>query len=76
MRRAEKKAAERHTERMSAASSELVSELDLVSVEGDVFTEIAERPEEAEVEEATIFPFNSLDNECTSVRLHIDSLRG
>lgn len=70
MRRAEKKAAERHTERMSAASSELVSELDLVSIEGDAFEHIAEVPEEGEEEEeeTTVFPFNGLSSECTHVR--------
>ena len=63
LRRAEKKAAERSQERMSVASSEVVSELDLISNEGDALSETPV----IEEEESPIFMH--LRNDCVQVAL-------
>ena len=61
LRRAEKKAAERSQEKMSVASSEVVSELDLISNEGDALSEIPV----IEEEDSTIF--THLRDDCVQV---------
>lgn len=62
IRRAERKAAERNNEKMSVASSEVVSEMDVFGTEDDALMEIPVIEEEETI-------FSVLKEECAHVSL-------